>query len=313
MEIERDDVNRQSTLALPHHRRYKGAPMGHPRKTLATFRDHISPQLMYGKIVGYFATGSDDERGFAIVQLPEEGALDAGLPQTNRYASVSEQIAAAMEAHSLQTRQLERTIAEQKAYIDEMLHDRDQILGQLAKIGEVEEALRKSEADVRTWRDRTAAAEGEALRLRMNQPDDLEKRIAVLEGELENANAQLAQATDKLRTTEANGDAAWRRVGEIQSELDTQKQTMVEEAAKQRRESQRSVVQAIDEASNKLLSLQNQLQRSEQLRSELEDKLTQSEGARMDAEKRLAAHSDARADSPQDQVSADTDRDGTPI
>lgn len=276
----------------------------------------LSYDLADGEVAGFFALGGkggEPARGFAIVELPVGfGPGTRVRPAQAAQASVSERIAVALEAHAAHARDLELALAEKTAYVDELVAERDEAVEReraaLASRSVLEERVAALDGDVKQWRSRASIAEGELLRARLDlqatqdgsAQRELAQRTAASEAELDEVRGKLEQATRGWRAAEAKSDAVWRRVGEIQAELDGEREKAVARSAEQRRTSQLAMVKAAEEASQKLVSVRDQLQRTEARCEELEARLRESEAARAALEARLGAGS-AAADEPGDE------------
>ena len=226
-------------------------------------------------------------RGLAVIQLPTAGEIDAGRDQ-----------------HSEEL-ELERA---DNAERDQRLADAELRVAALA-------------AELATWRERAATAE-----------EELEARPAAdsargdLEEELERCRKELERVTDNWRQTEAKNDEVWRRVGELQSDLERQREDAVTNASRQRKAGQVAVTRAVDEASKRLVSVQDQLLRAErssddraarlatleernaelerhledaeQTRTQLEDEVAAVDGRREEVERLLAELEADMGDAP---------------
>jgi chromosome segregation ATPase len=282
---------------------YKASPMGeHDREDspLSRWLSGLAHDLPDGEVAGYIALGGSKDqraRGYAIVQLPAAvGPAALGQHMERPRRTVSERIAAVLDGHAAYARDLEERLAEATAYIDELVAERDQALAREGG-AEVVRALQaragELEAQVRQWRQRAAVAEGEALRARLErpEPDPAEaadsERIAALEAELEAVRVKLERAAQNWREAEAKSDAAWRRVGEIRTELEEHKEQAVARSARQRRAAQLELARAREDASMKLVGVRDQLLRCEKRCAELEAELRASEAARVVLEARL--------------------------
>lgn len=264
----------------------------------------LARDLPDGQVAGYVALGGkkgERARGFAIVEIPEGiGPAAIGRHMESPRPSASERIALALDAHAAYAWDLELALAEKTAYVDELLAEREEFLqrreGEALGVRALEARIAELEAQNREWRSRAAIAEGEALRARLEvavlrgeAPPDLtsEERIAALEAELEEAREKLERATRNWRDAEAKSDAAWRRVGEIQTELDEQRERAVTRSAEQRRTSQMAMTKAMEDASLKLVGVRDQLLRCEKRCDELKAELEAAERARAELTARL--------------------------
>jgi hypothetical protein len=190
---------------------------------------------------------------------------------------------------------------ERDAYIEELCDEARKSVAATAAIQAAgRAALARTtglEAELREVRGRMARAEGEALRLKLQAAADgrgagmgsgaqtsgpatpaaasaadpgLLARIA----ELERALTERAQAVDKhaerWKAAEHKSDELWRKIGEMQRELEQNREAAVESARAQRQAAQVALTRAVDEASKKLVSCQDQVLRSEKERKVLE-------------------------------------------
>ncbi len=256
---------------------------------LGTWLSSLSHDLPDGEVSGYIALGGKGEepaRGFAIVSLPTGvGPQAIGRSIETGQPTVSERISAALQAHDRQVRELETALAEKSAYIEELLADRDRVVAAAVAEAEAARDQRAEElaGEIREWRKRAAIAEGEALRARTENPIHAED-VARIRAELESVQAEIERATDNWRQAEKRGDTAWRRVGEIQSELEEHREKSIARSAEQRRSAQLELARARDEASGKLVAVRDQLIRSERRVEALEQKLADAEAARAELE-----------------------------
>ena len=85
------------------------------------------------------------------------------------------QIASALQEHAEMTRELERALAEQQLYSDELREELEQSLERSDGAERARKALAEKlevmQEELKTWRSRAAQAEGDAMRLRLARGD----------------------------------------------------------------------------------------------------------------------------------------------
>lgn len=204
-----------------------------------------------GEVTDYMAVCGgrlDRARGFTIVQLPlrpgmdvVERSMDSGLQRalaaaTGRVGNgtISAQIAGALHAHAELTRELERTLAEQQLYGDELREELEQTL-ERADATERErralaEKLEVTQEELKAWRSRASVAEGEIMRLRLDRGEDpsapageaqaASDELAGLRAALEQARGELAQERARREQAEADRDAPRARLDEQQARIE---------------------------------------------------------------------------------------------
>ena len=266
------------------------------------------------EVVDYLAIcggRSDAARGFTVVQLPTKTGADVvsrtvnGLGETaggRPAAPVSTQIGEALNAHAQLTRELERALAEQKAYNDELREELEQTLERADTAERARKRLAGKLAGVqeelKTWRSRASIAEGEVLRGQLARGEAGEAgepaagspegkaAAAKVEGgeaqgeELAELRQKLERVTQNWREAEAKNDTVWRRVGELQNELEHHREQAVARSAQARRAAQLSMAKAMEGASAKLVGIQDQLLRCEKRCEGLEGELREVQRAR---------------------------------
>lgn len=289
-----------------------------------------------GEVVDYLAVCGgrpSAARGFTIVQLPTRsgvevvgrsldivqqaepaagrGALVEGTPGN---LTVSAQIAEALSAHAQNARELERKLAEQRAYNDEVREELELVQERADSAEQSRQGLADKLAalqdELKTWRSKASIAEGEAMRLRLALGEDLvpgdgakagpdaptgaqpaadqaeqdhgarasgngsvrgssagedaaAAELAALREEMAETQRKLERVTGNWREAEAKNDAVWRRVGELQNELEQHREQAVARSAQARRSAQLSMAKAMESASAKLVGVQDQLLRCE--------------------------------------------------
>jgi SAM-dependent methyltransferase len=202
-------------------------------------------------------------------------------------AQAVERLMEAAAAHERAMREAEARLSEQGAYIEELR----------AEVGALETrelAAKDRERDARSWlevtdgelrqlRGHLARAEGETLRLRRERDEARAKEVR--QGELETAKAELAavqatllertpaleKATARWKEAESKSDELWRKIGEMQREMESMREQGVETARAQRQAAQVALTRAMEEAARKLVSAKDALGRTERERQELEN------------------------------------------
>lgn len=288
-----------------------------------------------GEVVDYLAVCGGRPaaaRGFTIVQLPTRtgvevvgrsldiqtepaGARAAAAEGASGNLTVSAQIAEALGAHAQLTRELERKLAEQRAYNDEMREELELVQERSGNAEQTRQGLSDKVAalqdELKTWRSKASIAEGEILRLRLALGEDVSGgstetrgtgdaaaeagsedagehggagrnsvgegspvgQLAALHEELAETRRKLERTTANWREAEAKNDAVWRRVGELQNELEQHREQAVARSAQARRSAQLSMAKAMEGASAKLVGIQDQLLRCERRCESLEEEL----------------------------------------
>lgn len=237
----------------------------------------------------------------ALAEAEAQAERDSAQPDDSRQTAktdretVSEMVAAALAEHEALVRDLDRALdersAESEKLEEELSRTRESNRAALEKARARVTAL---EEEVDTWRTRATAAEGKALKLEADA--DLRLRSGQSVEEMEKLRAQLAEAEDKLaRATdnwhqaEAKNDEVWRKVGELQSELEKGREDQVETAARQRKAAQSQLTRAMEEASKKLVSVKDDLLRAERARDTAELRVADGERERKDLVAKLSA------------------------
>lgn len=283
-----------------------------------------------GEVVDYLAVCGGRPaaaRGFTIVQLPTRTGVEvvgrsldiqtepaaaraAAAEGVSGNLTVSAQIAEALGAHAQLTRELERKLAEQRAYNDEMREELELVQERSDKAEQIRQGLSDKVAalqdELKTWRSKASIAEGEILRLRLALGEDVSGgspntgdagagsedagergsagrnsvgegspvgELAALREELAETRRKLERVTGNWREAEAKNDAVWRRVGELQNELEQHREQAVARSAQARRSAQLSMAKAMEGASAKLVGIQDQLLRCERRCESLEEEL----------------------------------------
>jgi chromosome segregation ATPase len=177
---------------------------------------------------------------------------------------------------------------ELRAYVEELRSERDEAIHHAGRARQTAEALQaeceRLAAELRAQRDRSARAEGELLR--RSAPPPQPPVPAGDPAELEKANARWKQA-------EAKSDELWRKIGEMQRELEQNREQAVETARQQRQAAQVALTRAMEEASKKLVSAKDEATRGERERGELESTVT---GLKAELAKARQTGEDARAE-----------------
>jgi SAM-dependent methyltransferase/predicted nucleic acid-binding Zn-ribbon protein len=213
-------------------------------------------------------------------QLEDAAESQGGAAQE---PSLTELLSEAMTGHAERVAALEEALEESQAYVDELRDELERARAESAEAAErrraAEARVAEAEAEVAGWRTRAALAEGEALRLTSARADAsadapaVSGRVAELERELEATRRQLERTTDNWRQAEAKSDEVWRKVGELSTELEQHREEAVVRAAAQRQASQLAVTRAMEESSKKLVSVKDDLVRTERERARLEIEL----------------------------------------
>ncbi len=222
-------------------------------------------------------------------------------------------IAEALAAHAAHSAAQAAEIEENRAYIEELREDleREAEASRAARDRLVDSEARvvALETELAGWRKRAAIAEGELLGVglaaagaratdaapapgssgggeRAEPAPDREPERS-LETELEKARRELARVTENWHQAEAKNDDVWRRVGELQSDLERHREDAVANASRQRHAAQVAMTRAVDEASKKLVSVQDQLSRAERRADELVAKLSGTESRNLELAQNL--------------------------
>ncbi|MCG8421744.1 MAG: hypothetical protein MJE77_27815 [Proteobacteria bacterium] len=278
-------------------------------------------------IAGYLTLRDDsgNPREFAVLPVAGRSPKD-GIP------TVSWLIARAIDNHAEHARDLERALADADAYSDELRVERDDAIAEAQSqrelVASLQSRLEALNAELKEWRKRASVAEGQLLGAHLKQSEAADRDVdrdaegdtergaepdapgdevvlgpdaataGALEGEdgLADAQDKLARVTDNWLQAEAKCDSAWRRVGEIQAELDQFREQSIARSARQRRDAQLDMARAMEQASLKLVGVKEQLRRSEEQCQELKSKLAQAETDHAVLETRLAAVETARAE-----------------
>jgi hypothetical protein len=114
-------------------------------------------------------------------------------------------------------------------------------------------------------------------------------RIAELEQQVADKQTSLDKASERWRAAESKTDELWRKIGEMQREIETSREQSVENARMQRQAAQIALTRAMDEASRKLVSVKDELGRTARERDELERTKAALQHDLRDAQDRLAA------------------------
>jgi len=196
--------------------------------------------------------------------------------------TVSGQVIAAMAVHAERVSDLELSLEERQAYIDEL---RDQLAREKDASSELSERAAAAEtrvedmrAELNDWRSRASKSAGEVLRLRNSgaagepeEPVDSAQSanaLAALEQERDEAVAKLSRATENWKSAEAKSDEVWRKVGELQNQLEAHRETSQDAAKKARSQHQIALAKAMEDASKRLITVQDQLLKAERQRDQ---------------------------------------------
>ena len=229
-----------------------------------------------GPVVEYMAVAGPSfgpPRGFLVVQLPSGEAITAlsqggaeERPEAwGEGARLAERLRAAEtqleEAARLDEERTERE-REQERVQDEqiaLLTERDAYIAQLR--GEVEEA----HSFIETQKEQLAAA--------LAVPVVGEAAVARAEGlaaALAEQRATAEMAIVRGKDAEGKSDELWRKIGEMQKELESQREQAVESVRAQRQAAQAALTRAMDEAAKKLVSVRDEVLRTERERDAAE-------------------------------------------
>ncbi len=244
-----------------------------------------------GSVTDYMAIGggqAEAARGFTIVQLPLRPGVDIigqvlgqSLAGNGNVAvaaqatgsgpafaiagatgdtapsngTVTAQIGGALQAHAELTRELERALAEQQAYSDELRDELEQIRDRIGSTeGASQEISAKAEAlqdEVKTWRNRAALAEGEVMRLKLargEQPAGGEGEVGALRAELADTKQRLERVALHWKEAEARNESVGRRIAEIQTEIERERQRSTTVVAEARSQFEQELAQAVEQA-----------------------------------------------------------------
>lgn len=254
-----------------------------------------------GVVIDYMAIcggPADAARGFTLVQLPlgpgvhlverslggnghaaaaaggeseaPAGGVNGGLVPGWSPGTVSAQISGALQAHAEMTRELERALAEQQLYSDELREELEQTLehsdgGERARKA-LTEKLEAMQDELKTWRSRAAQAEGEAMRLRLGrggaQPPGTggeaaagdpaasahEREVAEVRAELADARQRLERVAVHWKEAEAKNETLARRVSELEGAAGRQSEQANARLAEARQQFDAELAQAVARA-----------------------------------------------------------------
>lgn len=235
-----------------------------------------------GSVTDYMAIGggqAEAARGFTIVQLPLRpgvdiierslGAVPAAAqatgsgpafavtgPATDAVPSngtVTAQIAGALQAHAELTRELERALAEQQAYSDELREELEQIRDRIGSTdGARQELAAKAEAlqeELKSWRNRAALAEGEVMRLKLARGEQpAGEGDASLRAELADTRQRLERVAVHWKEAEARSESVLRRVTELEAEVERERQRAAAAVTEARAQSEQELARAVEQA-----------------------------------------------------------------
>jgi ubiquinone/menaquinone biosynthesis C-methylase UbiE len=251
-----------------------------------------------GVVIDYMAIcgGSTDvARGFTLVQLPlgpgvhvverslggnghvagigsetEAGGVNGGAVAgwSAGAGTVSAQIASALQEHAEMTRELERALAEQQLYSDELREELEQSLERSDDAERARKSLtEKLEAiqeELKSWRSRAAHAEGEVMRLRLARGDApvsgvdgadpaaaasaYEREMATVRAELTDARQRLERVAVHWKEAEARAETLARRVSELEGEAGRQSAQADTRLAEARQQFDSELAQAVGQA-----------------------------------------------------------------
>ena len=226
-------------------------------------------------------------------------------PTRERGRSVSEQITQALEVHAEELQKVEAQLSERNTYVEELRQDLRMALEEAGqargKAAAAEQRTESLKAELAEWRDRASVAEGKVLRLdgAVEDAKSLRERAESLGEELREVTHKLNRVTESWQQAEDKSDEVWKRVGELQGELEKQLQefssTSSELAAVKEKLSHEQRERAADtQASNEKVQLLedscSQLQKHQQelqaAKDQLESRIEESATMRADLEER---------------------------
>ncbi len=185
-----------------------------------------------------------------------------------------------LAARDAQLDSLRRRVAEELTARDEQIEAAQQKLVPLLRAAEAHQEELRTRSNTLAQRDKTISELRHELAAAQSVPKldpTLVARVAELEGELKEGAARLTEksaafdkATARWKEAEQKTDELWRKVGELQKDAVAQREQGVETARIQRQAGQVALTRAVDEASKKLVSVQDNLARTERQRKELE-------------------------------------------
>ena len=213
-------------------------------------------------------------------QPSSDPALSAEQQAAERDQTVAALVSEALSAHAAEQASLQATLSERQAYVEELRDDLNMALREAAqarsRCEQCKDDLAKSKAELAEWRTKGSIAEGEVLKLSAqleqqtaNVSTQSEGAIRQLQRDLDEAREQVDRVTTNWKQAEAKSDDVWRRVGELQSELEQSREDSVARSAEQRQQSQLELARAREEGSKKLVTAQDKLIRSEREIDEL--------------------------------------------
>jgi SAM-dependent methyltransferase/chromosome segregation ATPase len=222
-----------------------------------------------GRVAGQAAIELADAR--ARVQALEAAA--AGGPELEAARKVIDELTQAALRHEEELRSVGESLTERDAYVDELRAELDETLRAareaVAGAREASGRLAEVEDENRGLRRRLAEAEGGLLAAKLNSGDAPAVDPALAE-KLSAAEAAAEKATKRWKEAEAKTDELWRKIGDMQREAEQAREQGVENARAQRQAAQIALTRAVDEASKKLVSANDQLSRTERERAERE-------------------------------------------
>jgi hypothetical protein len=308
--IERRAVEQTSDRPLRRQLEYVLAEKHQLEAEVQGLRRQLdSAQLEIGRVAGETALEMNRVRTDARVMQARMLELEGELATRADSGASSEQIDRALASHAEAMADMEGVVSERDAFIVELREElevaRSARSDAVSKSRLLEVKLDEVKAELGESRSAAATAEGTILRLRNEGAGDgplTDERVSELEGELEQTitameevQARLDKATTNWREAEAKNDEVWRRVGELQTELENQREKAIAKSAEQRREGKREMAQAMEGSSGKLVGVKNQLLKVETERdaltarsAELETALDEAETARAELEGALA-------------------------
>ncbi len=189
--------------------------------------------------------------------------------------TVTAQISGALQAHAEMTRELERALADQQAYSDELREELEQIRDRIDSTeGARQELAVKAEAlqdELKAWRSRAAQAEGEVMRLKLargEQPAGGEGELGAVRAELADTKQRLERVAVHWKEAEARNESIARRVAELEAEVERERQRATTVVSEARSRFEQELAQAVEQARGQAAA-QATAKDTEELRSQL--------------------------------------------
>ncbi len=221
-----------------------------------------------------------------------------------------EVIVKAAEAHQTEMEARQEELAERDAYVEELQGELEEAAQAQARAAaaarEAEGRAAALDAEIKEMRSRLARAEGLLLKGSTPPPPGPapgDARVAELETALADKTKQAEKYQQNWKDAEGKSDELWRKIGDLQRELVSGREQAVENARAQRHAAQVALTRAVDEASKKLVSVQDLLSRTERERGELERQAGELKGKLGEVTAALA-DADARASAAEEETAA---------